>query len=131
MRMSIDEFKKKFPHLAREILEDEGIGLTIEINRDDKPVLDPWRGYLPTLQDYIRRCKTIEEAYEVIDYLEKRGEITSEEAHEYRVLLKKYGLEYFGPRKEDDYYYKKAREYWSKLRMRKRRELSGEINTTQ
>ncbi|MET1160692.1 MAG: DUF2095 family protein [Thermoprotei archaeon] len=111
--MSIDEFKKKFPHLAREILGDEGVSIKVRFERRKLP--DPWRGYIPGPVDYIRRCKTIEEALEVIDYLEKRGEISHEEAEEYRRLLKEKGLSYFGPFKEDDYYYKKAYEYWRKL----------------
>ncbi|OYT38238.1 MAG: hypothetical protein B6U89_06160 [Desulfurococcales archaeon ex4484_58] len=117
MKISIDEFKKKYPNLAREILDGEG--LSIKISIDDKPP-DPWRGYLPKPTDYIRRCKNIEEALEVIDYLEKRGEITREAANEYRRLLNEFGLEYFGPRKEDDYYYKKAYEYWRKLTRKKK-----------
>jgi hypothetical protein len=114
MEMNIDEFKKKFPNLAKELLEGEGEGLTIHINRPKARLDDPWHGYLPGPIDYIRRCKTVEEALEVINYLEKHGEIDSSEAEHYRDLLKKHGLEYFGPRKTDDYYYKKAYEYWRK-----------------
>ena len=118
MKMSIDEFRKKFPHLAREILDGEGLGLTIDIqSQKEKRLPDPWRGYTPGPQDYIRRCKTVEEALEVIDYLEKHGELSKEEAEEYRTLLSKYGLKYFGSRKEDDYYYKKAYEYWRKQKL--------------
>ncbi len=113
MKMSIDEFRKKFPHLAREILDEEGIGLTISVD-SKKMIPDPWRGYTPGPRDYIRRCKSVEEALEVIDYLEKHGEITKEEADEYRSILKKHGLEYFGNKKGDDYYYKKAYEFWRK-----------------
>ncbi|MCD6487987.1 MAG: DUF2095 family protein [Desulfurococcales archaeon] len=110
MRISIDEFKKKFPHLSREILEEEGIQVVFE----RKP-RDPWRRYLPGPIDYIRRSRSIEEALEVIDYLEKHGEITPEEAKKYREKLKNDGLKAFGPRKEGNYYYKKAMEYWRKM----------------
>jgi len=118
IEMSIDEFRRKFPHLAQEILDENSPGLAIEIEREDV-YPDPWRGYLPTPVDYIRRCKTLEEAYEVIDYLEKHGELTREEAESFRKILKEHGLSYFGPRKEDDYYYKKAKEYWLKLAVKK------------
>jgi len=117
VEMGIDEFKKRFPHLAREILGDEIPGLVIEFEREET-YPDPWRGYVPSVEDYLRRCNTIEEAYEVIDYLEKHGEITHEEAENYRNILREHGLSYFGPKKEDDYYYKKAREYWLKLAMK-------------
>jgi len=114
MKMSIDEFRRKYPHLAREILDGEGLGIALEIE-SDKPVLDdPWRGYLPGVVDYLRRCKTVDEAFQVLDYMEKHGEITREEAEKYRSIIREHGLEYFGPRKEDDYYYKTAVKYWRK-----------------
>ncbi len=111
MRMNIREFKKKYPNLARELLNDEGLGITVSFERK---LDDPWRGYLPGPIDYIRRAKDVEEALKVIEYLEKRGEITKDEAEYYREKLIKEGIEAFGPRKEDNYYYKKALEYWRK-----------------
>ncbi len=112
MRLSLDEFRKKYPHLARELLDEEHDESTdIELIVERLPP-DPWRGYVPTVVDYLRRCKTVEEAYEVINYLEKHGELKHEDAEEYRRLLKENGLEYFGSRKEENYYYKKALEYW-------------------
>ncbi|ADI32706.1 DUF2095 family protein [Staphylothermus hellenicus] len=113
MKISIEEFKKKYPHLAEEVLGEEksqDLNLTIK-----KPIPDPWRGYIPGPIDYIRRCKTVEEALEVLDYLEKHGEINSDEANELRRILKEKGLGFFGSRKEDNYYYRKAVEYWKKL----------------
>ncbi len=112
MKMRIEDFKKKFPHLANEILDNEQ-QLSLRVNIG---VPDPWRGYTPGIEDYIRRCKSIDEALKVIDYLEKHGEITANEATEYRKLLTEKGLSYFGPRKEDDYYYKRAQDFWNKLR---------------
>jgi hypothetical protein len=115
MRISIDEFKKKYPNLAKELFEDSDSGehsLTLEV---EKPLPDPWRGYIPGPIDYIRRCKTIDEALGVIDYLEKHGEINSEDAEELRRILRDKGLEYFGEHKGDNYYYRKAVEYWKKI----------------
>ncbi len=111
--MSIDEFKKRFPFLAREMLEAGGEDLELVIERLPP---DPWRGYVPTVEDYLRRCNTIDEAMEVLDYLEKHGKITSEEAEYYRGLIREKGLEAVGPHKEGDYYYKKAVEYWNMLK---------------
>ena len=113
MKLSVDEFKRRFPHLAKEILEKESgndIVLTIE-----RGIPDPWRGYVPSVNDYIRRCNSIDEALEVIDYLEKRGEISKEEAEKLGKQLREKGLSSFGPHKSDNYYYKKALEYWRRL----------------
>ncbi|NPA97784.1 MAG: DUF2095 domain-containing protein [Crenarchaeota archaeon] len=112
MKMKTEDFKKKFPHLAKEILSDDQ-QLTLRV---DIKMPDPWRGYTPGIEDYIRRCRTVDEALKVVDYLEKRGEINHAEADNYRKLLCEKGLSYFGPRKEDDYYYKKARDFWKKMR---------------
>lgn len=119
MKMRIEDFRKKYPHLARELL-DEDTGMDLELIIERMPP-DPWRGYTPGVIDYLRRCKDLEEAFEVIDYLERMGELTREEAEEYRAILREKGLEAFGPPKEDNYYYKKATEYWKMLeRMSKR-----------
>ncbi len=112
MKMKTEDFKKKFPHLAKEILNDEQ-QLTLRV---DIKMPDPWRGYTPGIEDYIRRCKTVDEALKVIEYLEKHGEINREEADNYKKLLREKGLSYFGPRKEDDYYYRKAQDFWNRLR---------------
>ncbi len=112
--MSIEDFKKKFPNLARELL-DESENLDLELVVEKLPP-DPWRGYTPTVEDYLRRCNTVEEAYEVLDYLEKHGKISKEESEHYRKLIKDKGLEAIGPHKEGDYYYKKAVEYWNMLK---------------
>lgn len=109
MRMSIDEFKKKYPNLYRELVSNNSVSMTLSV---EKPFDDPWRGYIPGPIDYLRRAKSVEEAVKVIDYLLERKEITEEEAKEYKEILFKKGLEAFGPRKESGYYYKKAVEYW-------------------
>ncbi|ADV65618.1 DUF2095 family protein [Desulfurococcus mucosus] len=108
----IDDFRKKYPHLAREILDGEG-GQSIELTVD-MGYSDPWSGYVPTVIDYIRRCKSVSEALEVIDYLVKHEELSTRDAEELRTLLREKGLEFFGGRKQDDYYYKEARRYWEK-----------------
>ncbi|OLS14867.1 MAG: hypothetical protein RBG13Loki_1499 [Promethearchaeota archaeon CR_4] len=60
----------------------------------------------PDAISFIRRCSTINEAQEIIDYLEKRGELTPELASKYRDQLLSSGLESFGPKKEPGYYEK-------------------------
>ncbi len=61
----------------------------------------------PGCVDFIRRCTTKEDAIEIIEYLFNRGEITEDEADEYRIQLEEKGLESFGPRKTAGYYERK------------------------
>jgi len=65
-------------------------------------------GYVPTATDYLRRCDNDKQAEETINYLEKKGEISSEYADQLRKTLKEKGLRSFGPKKEHDYYLKRA-----------------------
>lgn len=69
---------------------------------------DKFRHYNPTVVDFIRRCDTDVQAEEIVAYLLKRGEITSECAREVRTQLRKDGLRSFGPKKEDGYYFKQG-----------------------
>ncbi len=98
VRMSVDEFKKRYPNLWREITENNQYVLKKE---------DPLRGFEPGIIDFIRRAETKEEALEVIDYFEKRQEITPKLANELRSKIEKYGPRYFGPKKQPGYYLKK------------------------
>ncbi len=93
----IRKFKKLFPHLAKELLEGP-----------PKLGKDPLRGFMPGAVDFIRRARTPKEAEEVIDYLEKKGEITKEEADALRKQLREKGLESFGKRKKPGYYFRYA-----------------------
>lgn len=107
----IEEFKKRFPKLSDEILSGKTKSMKLNIE-----IIDPWRGYVPTVVDYIRRCKSLEEALDVIDYLVRRGELPVEEAERIKDILRDKGIEAFGGRKDDDYYYKEARKYWNILK---------------
>lgn len=93
-----EDFKKRYPHLAEEVLKDKGI----------KVKFDLFRGYQPNVIDFIRRCDTEEEAIEIVDYLERRGELTPEKAEEIRKKIRREGVRSFGPKKEDGYYLKMA-----------------------
>lgn len=111
-RYEIDKelFKRFFPHLAREL--EEGIGTyKLEIRR--MRGWDIWRGYEPNVIDFIRRANTVEEAMEVIEFLEKRGEISKEYAEKLRKQLREKGLSSFGPHKEPGYYLRKAYELYN------------------
>ncbi|HEX9261039.1 MAG TPA: DUF2095 family protein, partial [Candidatus Bathyarchaeia archaeon] len=58
--------------------------------------------------DFIRRCDTEAQAQEIIAYLQKKGEITIEYADELRCQLKRDGVRSFGPKKEENYYFKEG-----------------------
>lgn len=109
--LDIGELRRRYPYLIDEILGDRAKKISFKIH-----IVDPWRNYTPTAVDYIRRCKTIEEAFEVIEYLLKRNEISLEEAEALRNKLRNGGIEAFGGRKEDNYYYKQAKRYWNLLK---------------
>jgi len=69
---------------------------------------DKLRHFMPTAVDFIRRCDTEAQAKEIIDYLQKKGEITKEYADELRSKLKAEGVRCFGPKKEEYYYFKEG-----------------------
>ena len=98
-----EEFKRKYPNLARDLEEGSG-----RVQIDSVQSFDKFRGYMPTPIDYLRRCDTEEQAIQTIEYLEGIEEITHEYAEELRKQLKEKGVRSFGPRKEEDYYLKQA-----------------------
>jgi hypothetical protein len=102
--MSYDKewLKKHFPNLIREIEEGSEYVNVREI------IVDPLKGYVPGPRDYLARAKTVDEAEEVISYLEQVGEINSNEANALRNELKEKGLKAFGEKRELGYYYKLA-----------------------
>ncbi len=105
------EFKRKYPNLAEELELQKG---TFEITNVDGARMverknrDLFAGYVPTAIDYLRRCDNEIQAEETINYLEKKGEITGEYANQLRKTLQEKGLRSFGPKKEDNYYFKRA-----------------------
>lgn len=105
-------FKRMFPNLAQE-LENENESCKTKINsvRSDsttgeKAVSKKFVDYNPDAIDFLRRCDKAEQAEEIIDYLEKRKEISCEYARKLRKQLKAKGVRSFGSKKEDDYYLK-------------------------
>jgi hypothetical protein len=69
---------------------------------------DKLRHFNPQAVDFIRRCDTEAQVEEIITYLEKRGEITHENAAQLRYQLKKDGVRSFGPKKEENHYFKEG-----------------------
>jgi len=98
-----EEFKRKYPNLAREL--EEGAS---KVQIDSVQRSDQFRSYKPTPIDYLRRCDTEEQAVQTIEYLEGRNEITREYAEELRKQLEEKGVRSFGSKREEDYYLKQA-----------------------
>lgn len=112
--MEIDKksFKKMFPNLSEELEGKEnkvGIG-AVGSDTDDAENIVPkkFHNYNPTVIDFLRRCDTRTQAETIIDYLEKRGELTEEYAAELREQAKRKGVRSFGSKKEKNYYFKKG-----------------------
>jgi len=97
--LSETEFKRRYPHLARELEAgtDEG--------RNIGAIVDGSRGYEPGVIDFLKRCDTEKSALEIIDYLAKRKEISSEYAELLRTQLRERGLRSFGEKRKDGHYF--------------------------
>jgi hypothetical protein len=130
--MAIDKksIKKIFPHLYEELEKGE---VKVPINAVRKNPLeaeaavvgeecdcteeeftsctetpDKLRHFNPSAVDFIRRCDTELQAEEIIAYLQKKGEITRENAEQMRFQLKRDGLRSFGIKKEEYHYFKEG-----------------------
>ncbi len=101
--------RKIFPNLTDE-LECEENRVRLGSIRTDAQRAEKRAGrqrfehYVPEVIDFLRRCDTIEQAEEIITYLEKKREIEREYACRLREQLRKHGLRSFGSKKERDYY---------------------------
>ena len=112
--MEIDKksFKKMFPKLSKELEGREGKVAIGSVRTDsenaEKSLSDKFHNYNPTVVDFIRRCDTEAQAETIIEYLEKRGELTKEYTDKLRKQLKKEGVRSFGSKKEENYYFKQG-----------------------
>ncbi len=67
------------------------------------------RGYVPNVFDYIRRCDSIEEAFQIIDFLVSRRELPEKVACVIKRRIIERGLRFYGPKKQVGYYVEKYR----------------------
>jgi hypothetical protein len=110
--MEIDKktFKKMFPNLAKEIDQKQQRVVISSVRSDvaaaEKASSKRFVNYMPDVVDFIRRCDNEQQAEEIIDYLEKRKEISLDYAQRLRKQLREKGVRSFGPKKEDGYYLK-------------------------
>ncbi len=120
---SRDEIETLLPNLAEELTKSQEFSENQTISKPEDPLrtrdevkkaiqsrYDPdTELFLPRTEDFLRRCSTDEEAFEIIDYQLKIHEITEEQANKLRDLCKKYGVRHFGQKKEWGYYEKTYR----------------------
>lgn len=101
-----DEFRRKFPKISQE-MGGSGtvrIGAVRTSSKEAEKVAHSVHGYEPCAVDYIRRCKSDEEALEIINFLEKKGDIEPEYANRLRTQLTRQGLRSFGAKKNPGCY---------------------------
>jgi len=112
MEFEKKRFKQMFPNLAGEMSSSGENRVAISSVRSDVPAgevrasgsMKRFDNYIPDCVDFIRRCDNEKQAEEIIDFLEKRREITGEYARRLRKQLRSKGVRSFGSKKEDDYY---------------------------
>ncbi len=105
-----ETLRNMFPYLTEE-LESRGHKVAINSVRTDiyageKAVSERFVHYMPDVIDFIRRCDTAAQAEEIIGYMQKRGEIKKRYAKKLRKQLKEKGERSFGPKKEENYYFR-------------------------
>jgi hypothetical protein len=130
--MAIDKksIKKMFPHLYDELetgevkvpinavrknpleAEEAAFGEEYEDCTEEefvcKETPDKLRHFNPSAIDFIRRCDTETQAEEIIAFLQKKGELTKDDAEQMRCQLKRDGVRSFGSKKEENHYFKEG-----------------------
>jgi hypothetical protein len=104
-KISIDALRKNPEEAEADMAEcaEEEVELKTATETPDK-----LRHFNPCAVDFIRRCDTEEQAEEIIAYLQKKGEITKKYATELRRQLKREGVRSFGPKKEENHYFREG-----------------------
>ena len=129
--MAIDKksIKKIFPHLYQELengevkvpinavrknpseAEETAVGEERECTEEEftcPETPDKLRHFNPSAVDFIRRCDTEVQAEEIIAYLQKKGEISKDNAEQIRCQLKRDGVRSFGTKKEENHYFREG-----------------------
>ncbi len=118
MDLAKEKLRRRFPSLSDEVddgvmsiplnqtVEEEGTPKADHVTTESaqKKSVKSLDGYDPTVVDFIRRCGSENEAREIIDYMERKGEIGRSEAQRMRSQLRTKGLRSFGAKKEYGYY---------------------------
>jgi hypothetical protein len=98
-----------FPHLSRELDCKTNETFPSSAKGQNSNRTKEYANYQPNVIDFIRRCDNEIQAQEIVDFLERREEITHEYADELRRELAAKGVRNFGKKKERDYYLKSGR----------------------
>ena len=108
------EFHDSLPNLSAELISPKDDSPDIVISGVEYSNLPQD----PEVFDFLQRCETEIQALEIISYMEKQGEISSNEASEILQQLKSKGIRSFGPLKTNGHYerkYRKRRSIQKKL----------------
>ncbi|MDH5482513.1 MAG: DUF2095 domain-containing protein [Candidatus Bathyarchaeota archaeon] len=110
MEFDKKRLKKMFPNLAKELETGESTVPVDSVRTDtqsgERAASEDFVNYMPDIIDFIRRSDTIEQAEEIINYMEKRGEIEKQYAEKLKKQLREKGVRSFGSKKEGNYYFK-------------------------
>lgn len=101
------EFREVFPTLSKELEEQTTKTFKIDGVRtmaEETESRGEAKTFTPDVVDYIRRCDTVSQALEIVDFLMKQNEINPSQAREIKSQLKADGLRSFGSKKEKDHY---------------------------
>jgi hypothetical protein len=103
-----EEFRRNFPALHKELQEGTTQAFSIDgvrtVSEESESNEEEKITYTPDVVDYIRRCDTLTQANEIVDFLAKQGEITAGQARAIKSQLKSDGIRSFGAKKEKDHY---------------------------
>ena len=108
MKLTQKELEKMFPNIYKEMQGKTG-NMSIDPVQTEPSEPNPLRGYNPDIFAFLRRCENDGEGEEIIDFLEKREEISPNYAVTLRRQLQEKGIRSFGPKKEANYYLKKLK----------------------
>ena len=100
-----EEFRRNYPALSKEL--EEGTAQSFQIDGVRTVSEEPNEeqvSYTPDVVDYIRRCDTLNQANEIVDFLMRQGELTQNQARAIKSQLKSEGIRSFGSKKEKDHY---------------------------
>jgi len=110
--MEKKDFKRLFPRIVNEM---ETGTSKVDLNNASEPLPSTelsykedrkYAGFLPGAVDFLRRCKKVQEAEEIISFLEKKGDVGKDEVNALRKQLREKGLKSFGTHKGPGFYEK-------------------------
>lgn len=115
------EFHEKFPHLINEItgkkkiIKIDSVEGSLNSLHSNSGIYHPKELVNPSAIDFIRRCTTIEEAFNILDYLVKRKELSKSDYNSFKKQIQqeeslKNFIDKHGGFKSPGYYEKKYRE---------------------